>query len=89
MLMNGFDGQMTTARRSSVGERGEKIRMRPRFGGAGECEFADDRLAAQPHEIILEVEPALVRCRSRVRTGSSRHRQEPRARCRGGGGNRR
>ena len=40
MLMNGFDGQITTARSSRIGERREKIRVRPGRVGAGEREFA-------------------------------------------------
>src|SRR4051794_32460161 len=51
--------------------------MRAGCPDAGKGEFADDRLAAQPHKIILEVEPA----RFGAQAGAplvARHRQQPR-----------
>ena len=71
MLMNGFDGQITTARsrgsRSAASTSGcARAAAAPSIG-----QFRDRRLAAPAHEIVLEVEPALASVRRRVRTVSS------------------
>jgi hypothetical protein len=62
MLMNGLDGQITTARRP---------------GSASAVRFADRRRALQPHKIILEVEPTLLRPQPRAHR-VVRHREEAR-----------
>ena len=67
-----------------VGERGEEIGVRAGRFDAGEFDFPHHRLAAQAHEIILEIEPGSpppcppplaeegeAEPRTRVRTGSS------------------
>ena len=72
MLMNGLDGQITTARRRRVARAAaRKSGCGARRRRAGKDDLAHRRLAAPPHEIILEIEPALAVLQTRVRTGSS------------------
>ena len=71
MLMNGLDGQITTARTLPPAKRRHDVGLRAGSRRAGEGELAHDRAALLAHEIILEVDPAARRLRTRVRTRSS------------------
>ena len=63
-LMKGLDGQMITARSRSSPKRRQKVRMRPRVVRAVEGKLAHDGAALKAHEIVLEIEPALIRPQS-------------------------
>ena len=83
MLMKGLDGQITTAR-TLPRQRLDDVGLRPRLGGTVEHQLAHDRPALLAHEIVLEVDPAVVAAHAR-RHGIVAHRQDALARCRGGG----
>ena len=79
MLMNGLDGQMTTARSRGIGKRGQKVRLRPapspRRANASSCTTG---CAALAHEIVLEIDPAVVRANARAhRIVAHRHDARP------------
>ena len=60
MLMKGLDGQITTARQLPVAQRREELGLGPRLAAPSNASSRTDRPAALAHEIILEIDPALV-----------------------------
>ena len=62
--MKGLDGQMITARKPFVAQGRQKVRMRARILRALEGKLPHDRAALKTHEIILEIEPPLIRSQS-------------------------
>ena len=63
-LMKGLDGQMTTARKRSSPQGREQLRMRARLLRAVEGELAHRGTALEADEIILEIEPPVIRSQS-------------------------
>ena len=51
-----------------VGQRRQKVRMRPRMVRAVKGQLAHDRAALKAHEIVLEIEPTLIRSQSGPQT---------------------
>ena len=78
MLMNGLDGQITTACRCRIRQRGQELGLRARRRGAVECQLMHHRFAAPAHEVVLEIDPALVGANARAHRIVA-HRQHARS----------